>query len=226
MTAATYFDSRHERMAQASEAGSWEIAYRQQVALLESLIHPGMTVLDVGCGPSLPYCTRGASMIGLDPSIASLARNDDLDERLHATATAIPLPERSVDLAVAFYALHHMTTQTIGGSEIRASNALREMARVLRPGGELLAFEMRPHWWAYLSERLLWDSAKALLGDRLDACFWRDDLYRDTLGDGVSVQTFHCSPFALFPPTFALPNLKLPRFLYPFTPVLYRWTKE
>jgi len=223
MSAATYFDSRHQLMQQSAEAGAAAICYDQQVALLESIIQPGMTVLDVGCGPRLPYRAPHAWIIGLDPSADSLAENTDVDDRIVGSAANIPLDDASVDLAVAFYSFHHMTTQTFDGSQIRREWALEEMARVTRPGGEILVFEIspwRPVWWG---ERAFWDLAKALLGDRFDVCFAPASEYARTPLGVPTVQTFHCSPFALFPPVFALPWLKIPRFLFPFDAVLYRW---
>jgi ubiquinone/menaquinone biosynthesis C-methylase UbiE len=46
----------------------------------------------------------------------------------------LELPDASVDVAVACFSLHHLAHET-------RSSALREMARVLRPGGRLLAAE-------------------------------------------------------------------------------------
>src|SRR6478672_12851181 len=111
-TAAAYFDTRHQAMT-AGRDGVFDFAYRQQVSLLESRIMPGMTVLDVGCGPSLPYRADRAYVIGLDPSVASLAQNTDIDERIIGSAASIPLPDASVDLVVALYSLHHVTAPTV-----------------------------------------------------------------------------------------------------------------
>ena len=97
---ATYFDTRYQAM-QDGRAGVWRIAYEQQVELLEALIQPGMTVLDVGCGPSLPYRADDAYVIGLDPSASSLAVNTDVGYRIVGTAEDIPLSELPVDLTVA-----------------------------------------------------------------------------------------------------------------------------
>jgi SAM-dependent methyltransferase len=46
----------------------------------------------------------------------------------------LELPDGSVDVAIACFSLHHLETPTRDG-------ALREMARVLRPGGRLLVAE-------------------------------------------------------------------------------------
>ena len=216
---AMFFDTRHAVMSDGNEgAGVRALCYDQQTAIVEPRIRHGMTVLDVGCGPKLPYDGSRAWMIGLDPSEASLAQNTDVDERICASATAIPLPDNSVDMVISFYAIHHMTMQTMGGSEIRADRALAEMKRVCRPGGEVLVFEMAPSSLAWWAEVAFWDIAKMLLGDHLDSCFWPDFLYQ-----GADIFRFFAPWWTTFPPIFSLPRLKLPRFLFPFTPTLYRW---
>lgn len=225
MSTATYFDGRFETMARGnSEMGLRSLAYDQQAALVESLIEPGMTVLDVGCGPSLPYDGSRAWMIGLDPSVASLAANTDVDERIVGSAQSIPLPSQSADLVVAFYSVHHMTGRTPYETFLMRCGAVAEMARVTRPGGEILIFEMSPHRWAARLQSIVWPLAKRLLGDRLDAHFYGRAEY-DAIGGHrpMDVQTFQCPPFSTFPPVFALPWLRVPRFLYPLTPTLYRW---
>ena len=221
MTASTYID-RHvdDQECVISTMGNWAWCYRDQAAILESLLRPGMTVLDVGCGSSAWYGSRGARVIGLDPSAESLARNIDVDERICASATSIPLPDASVDLVVALYAVHHCTTQTYGGCRLRAERVLREMQRVVKPNGDILVFEMRPHPWAATLQRWCWDFAKALLGARLDSCFWADDLYPSH----ATVQTFAAPWYTLIAPIVSLPWLKIPRILWPFTPILYRWS--
>jgi SAM-dependent methyltransferase len=238
---AAYADTRFRTMqAVTSTEGIKALCYDQQAALVESLIEPGMTVLDVGCGPSLPYDSSKAWVIGLDPSAESLAANTDVDERIVGTASDIPLPDASVDLIVAFYSLHHIPDDELDRFARNGARVLglfaremffRQAGRVLKPGGDLLVFEMTPWRSAWWAERLLWGTAKRLLGDRLDAYFWPDFAYENvhrwhlpTLR--MSRRTFHCSPFATFAPIFTLPWLKVSRLLYPFDAVLYRWTKE
>jgi SAM-dependent methyltransferase len=98
-------------------------------------------VIDVGCGPG-QYLRRlaqpgGLRLIGLDLSRGMLA---DLERgwgfgppRPHlavADAQALPLPDASCDLALAMHMLYHVPD---------IEQATRELRRVLRPGGVLLA---------------------------------------------------------------------------------------
>jgi SAM-dependent methyltransferase len=100
----------------------------------------GATILDVGAGTgtlTLAAARRwpAAHVIGLDPSEGMLAvarqatRSLPRPPRLvTAPADAIPLPEASVDVAVSSFVLQLVPDRLA---------ALREIRRVLRPGGRL-----------------------------------------------------------------------------------------
>jgi len=93
------------------------------------------TALDVGCGEGR-FCrmlrARGIAAVGIDPTEALLAearrRDPDGDYRL-GRAEALPFVDGSFDLVVSYLTL-------IDIDDITA--AIAEMARVLRPGGDLL----------------------------------------------------------------------------------------
>ena len=90
-------------------------------------------VLDVGCGTGRLLRAANerwpeARLIGVDPSEGMVQAGRRLTPaELHlAGAEDLPLPDRSVDLAFSTIAFHHWADQARG---------LREVARVLRPGG-------------------------------------------------------------------------------------------
>lgn len=104
----------------------------------------GDRVLDVGCGTG--YLTRiiapvAAEVTGVDPSPPMIEH-----ARRHAPGNCtylvgegqrLDLPDSSFDVVVSTFAVHHMPTDQRGA-------AVREMFRVLRPGGRLLIGEFRP----------------------------------------------------------------------------------
>jgi len=90
-------------------------------------------ILDVGCGTGRLLRAAharwpNARLVGVDPSEGMIAagRGRTRAELHIAGAEAIPLPDRSVDLAFSTIAFHHWADPARG---------LREVARVLRPGG-------------------------------------------------------------------------------------------
>lgn len=124
-------------------------------------IPPGRRWLDVGCGTGalcaaiLDRCSP-ASVAGVEPSEGfRKAATDNLAARvtLHqGSATAIPLPDASVDAVVSGLVLNFVPDQ-------RA--ALVEMARVTIRGGTIAAYV-----WDYAGKmelmRYFWDAAVAL----------------------------------------------------------------
>jgi len=110
-------------------------------------------VLDVGCGTgrllrSAHTRWPNARLFGVDPSEGMIEAGKGLTPaELHATgAEAIPLPDGSIDLAFSTIAFHHWADEGRG---------LREVARVLRPGGGFVLIDnLGPVWLArYLKDR-------------------------------------------------------------------------
>jgi ubiquinone/menaquinone biosynthesis C-methylase UbiE len=105
-------------------------------------VQPGQRVLEIGCGTgtlltALARSGPAVEAIGIDPDAASLRRarrkagRAGLDIRYEqAYAGALPLPDSSVDRVLSSLMLHHLTPD-------EHARALREVRRVLRPGGRL-----------------------------------------------------------------------------------------
>ena len=94
----------------------------------------GKTILEVGCGTGLilhrtARFARHASGIDLSAGMFVKAQQRGLHVA-QASATALPIATASVDVAYSFKVLAHIPD---------IQGALREMARVVRPGGWVLA---------------------------------------------------------------------------------------
>lgn len=114
-------------------------------------------VLEIGSGPgelALEIARRlpGGELIGIDLADAMIdsaierARTERLDERVRfvlADAAALPFPDGSFDVAVSTLSLHHWA---------EPATVFAEIARVLRPGGVALIYDLRP--FAYLRNEL------------------------------------------------------------------------
>jgi SAM-dependent methyltransferase len=227
----SFFDDKFHVMKHGKEnAGEWSFCYAKQTELLSASLKPDTLVLDVGCGPVLPYRKPdGVHIIGLEPSFHSIRVNHQVDLRVFGTAYSMPIKDASIDTLVCFYAVHHMVGNTIRATIANVSRAFAEFGRVLKPGGSLLVFEMSPVPFYSISQRLFWNGLKRILGRRLDMHFFTakqmESIGSKTLpvGAGFEIVAFKTSAFTTFAPLFSIPRFKVPRFVYPLGSKLYKW---
>ena len=101
------------------------------------------SVLDVGCGTGRllrAAATRwpGVQLTGVDPAegMVNVARRLTPDATiLRGLAESLPLPDASVDLVFSTLSFHHWRDHAAG---------VREIARVLRPGGHFILADFAP----------------------------------------------------------------------------------
>jgi len=123
-------------------------------------VGPGDRVLDLGCGAgrhAFEALRRGATVVALDADAAELRGVQEMAAAMHAAgevpagaqartacadATAMPFPDGAFDRVIAAEVLEHIPAD---------QRALQEIARVLRPGGQLAVTV--PAW---LPERICW----------------------------------------------------------------------
>ncbi len=190
----------------ATSLGAVTEAIEQRLVL--DLMGPllGAQVLDAGCGDGALVCAaalRGADATGVDPDQAMLAA-----ARLHAGGAGLramflegcverlPFPDASFDVVVSVTVLCFVED---------AAGAIREMARVLRPGGRLVLGELgRWNLWAAIRVR-----------GWLGAPTWREARFRSAgelraLAEqaGLSVAAIHGAVF--YPPVGVLARTMRP----------------
>ena len=120
----------------------------------------GGRVLDtgVGTGRNIPFYPADAEMMGIDASAAMLARAERRRQRLGRVVTLqqmdltrLDLPDASFDAAVASFVFCVLP-------EPDQVPALRELGRVVRPGGRIRLLEyVRPHGSLRRAIARLWE---------------------------------------------------------------------
>jgi ubiquinone/menaquinone biosynthesis C-methylase UbiE len=130
---------------------------------------PRGAALDVGCGTgalAARLSDAGYEVIGLDPSDGMLEVLRGRAPGVHAvqgSGTALPFDDDSFDLVLTVAVMHHIADP----ARVRAT--LREMVRVMRPGGRVLIWDHNPRnpYWRFLMARVPQDTgAERLVGEQ------------------------------------------------------------
>jgi len=110
--------------------------------------HPEGIMVDVGCGPGYLVAAMAKSfphlhIIGADianemvqlasKNLSSLSFGEQVEFR-QGDIQALPFDDNAVDFVVSTFSLHHWS---------EPSHSLKEIHRVLKPGGQFLIFDLR-----------------------------------------------------------------------------------
>lgn len=226
----SFFDDRFEVMEGSNRShGVSSYFYERQGRMASEFVRPGKVVLDVGCGPSLPYVpAEGSFVIGLEASFPSIRANRAVHLPVFGTAASLPLPPLSVDVVICFYSIHHMVGRSVAENRRIVRRVMREFGRVIRRGGDLLVFEVSPWLPFWVAQQFTWSIARRVLGSKLDMYFWPEKLLSEAAADAfprarLETHRYREPLLSTFSPIFSVPWLKVPRILYPFHVNFYRW---
>ena len=137
-----------------------------------AVARPGVRVLEVGCGPghlSITLADRhGLDVTGLDldPAMIERARTNAGRSRSGSAAhvtfrvgdvAALPFEDGTLDLVVSTFSMHHWSDPDAG---------IREIARVLAPGGRALIWDLAPGAFRLAHAHVV-DPTEALRADGL-----------------------------------------------------------
>lgn len=127
-----------DRYLQACQKPFWRQVFAAECDYLRQHLLPEDKILSVGCGPAIiesGLVEHGLSVVGLDVSQAALACAPDTLRILIADAEKMPFDAEQFDVVLFMVSL-----QFVGNYR----QALRESARVLKPGGRVMAMLLNP----------------------------------------------------------------------------------
>jgi 2-polyprenyl-6-hydroxyphenyl methylase/3-demethylubiquinone-9 3-methyltransferase len=133
---ASRFDRFHSRFRR--DVGSGDVRLRALQECLEPLA--GRRILDLGCGKgrfARQLSAAGAQVVGVDRSAAMLAEAVGLD-RARASARRLPFADGAFEAVVAVEVFEHLPAIDV---------VLREVHRVLRPGGVIAVVDKNAGSW-------------------------------------------------------------------------------
>jgi SAM-dependent methyltransferase len=135
----------------------------KRLGLLRRLLSGGL-VLDVGCGTGSlgrHIMEAGYRVVGVDVSPGMLARalERGLEGAYAAFSAALPFADDTFDLALTVATLHHLDTP------LRVALTIKEMSRVVKPGGFVLIWDHNPlnPYWPIIMRRVPQDTGEERL---------------------------------------------------------------
>lgn len=170
-----YYDEFSARYEDARHAGYHALVDRLEVDLVRRY-GTGARVLEAGCGTGLvlgQVARFARTAVGIDLSAGMLRKSVERGLSVaNASITELPFADESFDVAYSFKVLAHI--ESIG-------RALAEMARVVRPGGHVLAEFYNTRSLRYLVKRL---KPATPISERTtdEAVYTRYDSLRDIMG--------------------------------------------
>ncbi len=149
-----YFLTACEGYEEFVESHGEHLSRRLRAAFAVASVEPGMRVLDVGCGRGeiLRHCARlGAHAYGVDYADVAVKMSRDVARAeaastrqapigvYRADAKFLPYPDATFDRVLIFDVVEHLFPWELDA-------ALKEVRRVLRPGG-MVAVHTAPNRW-------------------------------------------------------------------------------
>jgi ubiquinone/menaquinone biosynthesis C-methylase UbiE len=152
-TASTKYFQEHADQWDSLREGYFGEAVRES-AIAKAYLRPEMEVADVGAGTGfmaagLAPLVKRVHVIDGSPAMLEVARRNlgDFDNVVfhQAEGLSIPMPDASLDAVFANMYLHHCPDP---------QQAIREMVRLLRPGGRLMLTDMDAHSYEWMKEEM------------------------------------------------------------------------
>jgi ubiquinone/menaquinone biosynthesis C-methylase UbiE len=116
----------------------WQKVFAAELGYLLQRLNPGDEILSVGCGPAhieSGLAAHGFMVVGLDVSREALACAPDSVRAVAASAEEMPFPDASFDAVLYIASLQFIENYR---------TALERTAKVLKPGGRLIAMLLNP----------------------------------------------------------------------------------
>lgn len=143
-----YYDEFSQRYDEGRDHGYHALIDELEVKILDPFVE-GRDALECGCGTGLilnRIKPRTRRAVGVDLSAGMLEHARQRGHEVYQSSiTELPFADQTFDVAYSFKVLAHVEAIEL---------ALAEMARVLRPGGHLIAEFYNPWSLRYLVKRL------------------------------------------------------------------------
>lgn len=127
-----------KRYVASCQTDFWKAVFQVEIEYLLEHLAGCKDVLSVGCGPAVVESAlgeQGFRVTGLDVSKEALDRAPDTIRTVAASAEEMPFPASSFDAVIYVASLQFVEDY---------NEAIRQTARVLRPGGRLIVMLLNP----------------------------------------------------------------------------------